>query len=192
MTTQNTINGKLMNLMLGMIAIAVFGIVSAQPAQAQLGLPSLPTPPPTNLSYSFSVPVAKVVPNPCTNGFVLVSGNAGFTIQSTDSGSSGFSLKIDSNTSGKGEDALSDGTLVLLSGKTPYDYSSTTTSDATFPRKPGTVLQTLTVGEYLVRSVEGTTSDAFIMKTVFEINYVNGVPALPILRSIDTRCASEN
>ena len=186
-THKNTINGKLMNLMFGIVAVVMIGLASAQQAQAQL-----PPVPPVTLNYSFSVPVAKVVPNPCTNGFTLISGNAGFTIQTTQDSTS-FKLKIDSTSSGKGEDALATGALILNgTQKAQYDYASTTFSEATFPTKPTTVLQTLTIGEYLVRSVDSGTNDSFIMRTVFEINYINGVPTLPILQSIDARCTSDN
>ena len=183
---KNAVWGMITRTTLSVIAVALFCVANSQQAQAQL-VPPPPAPlPPVTLNYSFSVPMAKVVPNPCTSGFTLVTGSTNFTIQSTDS-TTGFNLKIDSNSSGKGEDASADGTLITNGTQKPqYDYSSTTTSEGIFPVKPTDVLQTLTVGEYLVRPVDS--ADSFIMKTVFEITYANGVPAVPVLRSIDARC----
>ena len=233
-TSKNKIEGTLMKMMLGVVATAVFGLAGAPQTPAQTTSTSTSTQPattPGTTNYSFSVSVAKTVPNPCTGSATDVSGTTNFTVQATQ-GTSSFLLKVDSSSSGSGQDLLqgaisqqalsadtstlsTDGTLSTDSTlsadstfstdsslsvsssqskydftKSPYGYGSTTTSDATFSAKPSYVLQTLTVAEYLVRSVASTTRDSFVMRTVFEITFNDGVPAKPILRSITTKCAT--
>src|SRR5205814_7776623 len=49
--------------------------------------------PPTTVNYSFDVPLAKVIPNPCNGGFTLVNGTAHVAIAATTS-STGFELAV--------------------------------------------------------------------------------------------------
>src|SRR5207237_6947029 len=79
----NTHNTRLLGLM---VATLVFASLIASPAFAQ-------TLPPTTVNYSFDVPLAKVVPNPCNGGFTLVNGTAHVAIAATTS-STGFALAV--------------------------------------------------------------------------------------------------
>jgi hypothetical protein len=136
------------------------------------------------LNYSFKLPVAKVVPNPCATGFALVTGNLTISISTTDAGSSGFGIAATYGSSGQGQDALANGT-VLLNGTANYVYSSQVDSDASFPLRPATFIQDLGIVDQLVRT-DG--SDSFLLSTVFEISFTNGVPSAPTLQELNVRC----
>ena len=136
------------------------------------------------LNYSFKLPVAKVVPNPCTTGFELVTGDLTIGISTTDAGASGFGISANYDSSGTGQDALATG-AVLLNGTANYAYSSQVDSQATFPTKPATFIQTLSILDQLVRA-DG--SESFLLSTVFEISFANGVPSAPTLQELNVSC----
>jgi hypothetical protein len=161
------------------LPIALLAVALPETAQAQLTLP------PTTLNYSFSVPIAKVIPNPCSTGFVFVNGKLSFGIATTDAGSNGFGISATYHSSGQGQDALPDGTL-LLNGSSNYLYSADFDSDATFPSKPASFVEDLTITDYLERSLDP--DDTFLMNTVFEIAFTNGVPSAPVIQQIDVVC----
>jgi hypothetical protein len=161
------------------LTIALLAVALPHTAQAQLTLP------PTTLNYSFSVPIAKVIPNPCSTGFVLVKGKLSFSIATTNTGGNGFGISAAYHTSGQGQDALADGTL-LLNGNSNYVYSADFDSDASFPSKPASFVEDLTVTDYLERSMDP--NDTFLMNTVFEISFINGVPLTPVIQQIDVAC----
>lgn len=182
-TNNNAINGRMAKVLLGVLAVALFSLMNVTQTQAQI---VSPVPSPT-VSYSFNVPVSKAVPNPCTGGVALITGTMNFSIKTT-SDSSGFSYTVTSNSSGRGEDALADGSLLLDGTQRPkYLYTSAFNSDASFNSTPSSSMQDLVIGDYLTREY-GNYSDSFTLRTSFELNFVNGVPSAPILRSIDTRC----
>ena len=173
-STRRRVKGIFVSLMLALIAFALPDTV-----QAQLTVPA------TTLNYSFSVPVAKVIPNPCSPGFVLVKGKLSFSIATTDSGSNGFRIAASYHTSGQGQDALADGTL-LLNGSSNYVYTADFDSDAIFPSRPASFVEDLTVTDYLERSMN--TDDTFLMNTVFEIAFTNGIPSTPVIQQLDVAC----
>src|SRR3712207_5022973 len=102
---KNTLNGRLAKMTLGVLAVVLLGLASPEQSQAQL----LDTT--TNFTFN-DVPIAKAVPNPCTDGVVLVTGEMDIAIKTT-AGSAGYSIDTTFNSTGKGEDALADGTLIL-------------------------------------------------------------------------------
>jgi hypothetical protein len=143
-------------------------------------------PPTTNLRYTFSVPVGKPVPNPCSTKFVLITGNTDLTIDA--SAGADFKIFVDYLSTGGGMDALSDGTLISDGTQKPdYAYSGQVSSEAGFEQKPETFIASIPIVDYVERS-SGGTSDAFLMSSVFEISFTNGVPGVPVLTGIDVAC----
>ena len=167
---------------LGALALAIFALASPRQAQAQL--PALP---PVNINYTFDVPVVKVVPNPCTNGYVLVTGKMNVKVTTTES-SSGFGFTVGLDGSGKGQDVLKDGALVLDgTAKSNYLYSSALDGDATFPKKPAFFSIETPMTEGMFREFNDT-SDAFVMETNVALTFTNGVPGVPVINGINVRC----
>jgi hypothetical protein len=152
--------------------IAATMLFAAQGAQAQ------------TVNYTATVPIVKTIPHPCRAGFELINGtmNVAITaIQSTD-----FKLQIKFTSTGRGDDADATG-LLLPTGLPYYEYSSDVTADASFPDgKPAYFSHTLTISDYLAR-IDSTT-DFFIMTTVFNVAYNYGIPTTPTLQSIDISC----
>src|SRR5687767_8517635 len=102
-------------------AVVVLGTIgTAGLAQAQVG----------GVDYSFNVPVAKVVSNPCTGGFTLVTGNAAVAINALQT--TEFKLTATLTSSGSGADVTAAG-LPLIGGGPNYLYSSDVSILATFP-----------------------------------------------------------
>ncbi len=147
--------------------------------------PPPPAPAPTiATNYTVTVPFVQTVPHPCQPGFVLINGTmsvAFLTLASTD-----FNLEIQMTSAGRGEDA--DVTGLLLPPAAPYyAYASDATAGATFPDgTPSYFAHPLMVTDYLARS--GSITDAFIMTTVFNVVYNNGIPTVPTLQSINVSC----
>ena len=224
-THKNMLNGKLMKLMSIIMAVVLVGIANVELARAQtysdpvqLQMATAET-----VDYSFSVPVETVVANPCTGGSELVSGNTELSIQTAESDSF-FVLNINSSSLGTSEDVMlsSSSSLYLDSTqKVASDYAAETISTATFETKPGYVLQTLTIGQYVggeedsgmlgspkiypayelqtdstmataypVEETDVVVSEPYIINTVYEITYTDGVPQTAVLTSIDTKCAN--
>ena len=182
MNTRTNNTNALMVKVLGALAVGLFALASPQRTQAQL-----PPPPPITLNYSFNVPVVKVVPNPCTTGLILVSGNMGVNVATTQT-STGFSFTLGLNSNGKGEDAMADGTL-LLDGtqKSKYLYSSTISGDAQFQRKPADFSLEMPITDALFREF-GDNSDAVVLQTNLQLNFLNGIPSAPVIKGFNVRC----
>jgi len=161
------------------LLIVAFGL--SRHVQAQLISP-------ITLNYSFSVPVAKVVPNACTSGFVLIDGTISLNIRTIEGGQVPFSLTVTYASTGNGQDALADGTLIL-NGKLNYVYSSQTGSEAGFPEKPQDFGQTVGIRDYLVRS-SGDKSDQLLVETVLDLTFTNGVPSAPVLEKLNISCSA--
>jgi hypothetical protein len=189
MKTRNGNTQAVMIKVLGVLAVALFALMIPQQAQAQL--PSIATPvvapTPVAVNYSFDLPVAKVVPNPCTNGSILVTGSMNVKIATTEGGS-GFGFTLALNSSGKGEDAKPDSTLLFDGTQKPkYVYSSTTSGDADFPRRPADFSLELPISDGLFREFSDN-SDAVVMETKLQLNFVNGVPSAPVIKGFNLRC----
>lgn len=142
-----------------------------------------------SIVYEMDVPLVKTVPNPCTTGaFVLVTGNAHVTlatVQSTE-----FRIEIGVSSSGRGDDATSSGTVIVPAANPAYIYTSSASGVTTFPNGvPAEFAQTVTLTEYLSRNAEQPTTDAFLLKTVLELSFANGVPTVPALKQVDIRCS---
>ena len=166
------------SLVAGMTLAVVLG--SPFPAFAQL--PTITT----NLRYTFSVPVTKPVVNPCSTTFVLITGNTNLTID-TSTGPE-FKIFVSYLSSGSGRDALADGTLISDgTQKANYAYSGEVTSEAGSPATPATFIMSIPIVDYLERS-SGDTTDAFLMSSLLETTFTNGVPGIPVLKAIDVAC----
>src|SRR6266550_3243878 len=158
-----------------------FALILSSPvaAFAQLPLPIVPT---INLRYTFSVPVVKPVVNPCSTTIVLINGRTDLTIDT--SAGTDFKMFVDYASTGGGMDALADGTLISDgTQKAGYVYSGDVKSEAGFPQKPLTFIASIPIVDYLERS-SGGTADAFLMSSLFEITFTNGVPGVPVLKAI--------
>jgi hypothetical protein len=136
------------------------------------------------INYTATVPIAKVLPNPCYAAFELINGTMNVaitTVQSTD-----FKLQIKVTSTGRGDDADATG-LLLPTGAPYFEYSSDVAADASFPDgKPTYFSHTLTVTDYLARV--GSTTDYFIMSAVLNLGYTYGVPSTATLESISVSC----
>jgi len=167
------------------VAGVTFAVIVSTPfpAFAQLLPPIVPT---INLRYTFSVPVVKPVVNPCSTTFVLINGRTDLTIDT--SAGTDFKMFVDYASTGGGMDALADGTLISDgTQKAGYVYSGDVKSEAGFPQKPLTFIASIPIVDYLERS-SGGTADAFLMSSLFEITFTNGVPGVPVLKAIDVAC----
>lgn len=178
---KNAANGRLLKLVFGVLAVVLFGSVSAERALAQTDIIQ------TN---GFSAPVAKVVPNPCTGGAVLITGSQNVSITTTQSSTGGFNIKINFSSSGTGQDALADGTLITDGTQQPkYNYSSAVNVEVNFPTMPSYFMITVPIRDYLQRElVTNPNADALTLKTGVEITFSNGVPTVPIVRSLNVSC----
>ena len=147
------------------------------------------TVPAVTLNYSYDIPVVKLVPNPCTNGFALVSGSMNVSI--TTSASSSFALKATFNSSGRADDAKADGAVISDGTQKPaYIYTSSVSADANFPNgRPAYFMQTLNITDYFVRATETDTGDSFLVNAVFKLTFNNGIPELPALQRLEVACA---
>jgi hypothetical protein len=148
--------------------------------------PPSPTVTTTNLSYSFNVPVAKAVVNPCSSTFVLINGNTHLAI-ATSTGSA-FTALVDYASTGGGMDALASGALISDGTQKPdYAYSGQVSSEAGSSTTPGSFTTSIPIVDYLERS-SGDRTDAFLMSSLFEIAFTNGVPGVPVLTEINVAC----
>jgi len=175
----NTHNTRLLGLM---VATMVFASLIASPAFAQ-------TLPPTTVNYSFDVPLAKVIPNPCNGGFTLVNGTAHVAIAATTS-STGFELAVGLSGSGTGIDVSATGVPIITS-LPQYIYDSSFGATTTFPDGvPDYFERTLVANDYLIRnSTQFSTNDSYSMNTTFRLVFTNGSPAaVPVLESVSVAC----
>ena len=164
-------------------AVLILTLSVAHQAQAQLIAP-------ITLKYAFSVPIAKVIPNTCTGGFVLVNGTLNLSITTVQGGQVPFTVAVAYTSSGTGQDVLSDGTLVVDgSQKANYSYSSQMATDAGFPSTPQDFMQDPAVRDYLVRST-GDGSDELLVDTAIDITFTNGVPSVPVLQGLSVACSA--
>jgi len=164
--------------------IVLIAIVSiAQHAHAQLVAP-------VTLKYAFSVPIAKVIPNSCTGGFVLVKGTLNLSVTTVQGGQVPFSVAVAYTSSGTGQDVLADGTLVFDGSQKPdYAYSSQMATNADFPSTPQDFMQDPPVRDFLVRST-GDASDELMVDTAVDLTFTNGVPSLPVLQGLSVACSA--
>jgi hypothetical protein len=170
--------------------VPVLALTGAAAAHAQIIGTTVPTAPtaPITATYAFTVPVAKVVPNPCSTTFELVSGQLQFTIRTTDSGASGFAIAAEVTSSGIGQDALATGALVVDGTQKPeYSYTYASGFDASFQKRPADFGGTLSVVDLPSRSgVYG--NDWFMLRTQYEVNFTNGVPSVPLIKELTVSC----
>jgi hypothetical protein len=140
-----------------------------------------------SVNYSFKVPIAKVVPNPCTGGFTLLDGTASLAVTTVHQSTAPFQVKVALASSGRGQDALSSG--IQLLGNPDYVYTSTASLTGTFPEGVPTYFEhTLTAVDFLVRDTPELTGDSYVMRTVVRLKLSNGLPAVPTLVSIAVVC----
>lgn len=160
------------------IALACLAIVigTAGAAEAQL-----------TANYSFQLPIAKVVPNPCTGGFTLLNGTASLAVTTIRQLTAPFQIKVGLQSAGRGTDALATG--ITLLGKPDYVYASSVSLTGTFPEGvPMTFEHTLTAVDFLVRDTPELSGDSYEMRTVVRLKFSNGLPAVPTLVSIGVVC----
>jgi predicted secreted protein len=172
---------KLLRITTLVVLIATLSV--AHPAQAQLLAP-------ITLKYAASVPIVKVVPNSCTGGYVLVKGTTKLSITTVQGGEVPFTVAVSYTSSGTGQDALADGTLVVDgSQKANYAYSSQMQTDAGFPSTPQDFMQGPAVRDYLVRST-GDGSDQLLLDTAIELTFTNGIPTAAVLQGLSVACSA--
>ena len=153
-------------------------IAAANNAQAQVT---------TLVNYSFNVPIAKVVANPCTSGFTLVNGTAALTVSALQQTT--FQYNVALTSSGTGKDVTADGLPLIVGAKPDYAYSSDASAQSTFPSGPPTYFEhTMVAVDYLVRDSLTPTGDSYLMRTSFRLIYNNGVPSAPVLEKISVVC----
>lgn len=141
----------------------------------------------TIVNYSFNVPIAKVLPNPCTGGFTLVNGTT--TLAITALQQTAFQLKTSLTSSGSGKDVTVDGLPVIFGALPDYEYSSDGSLIATFPDGiPSYFEHTLPMADFLVRDASTLTGDSYMMRTVLRLKFNNGIPSAPVLESISVAC----
>ena len=175
--------------LLAPMALLLAGFVCTEPMQAQL--PGLPLPVLVPTTYVFRVPIKKVVPNPCTTGFELITGTLDFTIATTNSVTTGFGAVVDIASAGIGQDALATGVLILNGTQKPhYTYAYSTGFDAKFPAIPLDFAATTAVTDYLVRG-PAYPNESFMLNTLFELVFTNGVPSVPVIRELTVACARQ-
>jgi hypothetical protein len=146
--------------------------------------------PPTTLNYAFSVPIAKVIPNSCTGGFVLVKGTVKLNVTTVQGGQVPFTIAVFYSSSGTGQDVLADGTLILDgTQKANYVYSSQIGTDAGFPATPQDFMQDPALRDYLVRST-GDRSDELVVDTAIDLTFTNGIPSAPVLQGLSVACTA--
>jgi hypothetical protein len=184
MIIEKSRNKRCWRRLLRIIFVALIATLSVAPyAQAQLVTP-------ITLKYTFSVPIAKVIPNSCTGGFVLVKGTLNLSITTVQGGQVPFTVAVAYTSSGTGQDVLADGTLVVDgSQKANYAYSSQMLTDAGFPSTPQDFMQDPAVRDYLVRST-GDGSDELLVDTAIDLTFTNGVPSVPVLQGLSVACTA--
>jgi hypothetical protein len=85
-------------------------------------------------------------------------------------------------------DALASGALITDgTQKVDYAYSGQVSSEAGSPATPGTFIMSIPIVDYLER-ISGDRTDAFLMSSLFEMAFTNGVPAVPVLKEIAVAC----
>src|SRR5437870_7124723 len=104
-------------------AAAVCAVAAAAPTDAQAQVT-------TQIDYTFNLPLAKVLPNPCTGGFTLVTGSLTASISAIQN--TAFQLKTILTSSGSGKDVTATGLPLLVGALPDYAYSSDASLIATF------------------------------------------------------------
>jgi|SRR6185295_14527768 len=163
-----------------MTSAVVLAVTTAAPTDAHAQVTTL-------INYSFNVPVAKVVPNPCTGGFTLVNGTTTLAISALQQ--TAFQLKTTLTSTGRGSDVTSTGLPLIFGAGPDYEYSSDGNLTATFPDGiPSYFEATLPVSDFLVRDSATLTGDSYMMRTVLRLTFTNGIPSAPALESISVAC----
>ena len=151
-------------------------------------VPVQTVPVPVTINYTFDLPLAKVTPNPCTNGFTLVSGTAHLALAATTS-STGFQLAVQLGSTGNGIDVSPNGTPLVLGALPQYLYDSELNATTTFPEGvPEYYERTLTANDFLIRDSLFETNDSYVMNTTFRMVFSNGLPSVPVLESVEVAC----
>jgi hypothetical protein len=166
------------NMKRNIIALAGCFALAAATADAQVT---------TVTSYTFNVPLARVVANPCTTGFALLTGQAAVTVTAVQQ--TAFQFQVSLTSTGTGADVTAAGLPLLFGAKPDYEYSSDASALATFDSGvPAYFSHTLTVADYLERNSATPTGDGFALKTVLRLTFTNGVPSVPVLEKIAVAC----
>jgi hypothetical protein len=169
------------NVLRHVIASAVCGLVLAAfapTAEAQV----------TGVNnYTFSVPLAKVVPNPCSGGFTLVNGTISIAISAVQQTT--FQLSATMSSSGSGKDVTAAGLPLILGALPDYSYSSSAGAVSTFSDGvPSYFEHTLRVTDFLVRNSPTLTGDSYVVRSIFRFKFNNGIPAVPVLETVAVAC----
>jgi hypothetical protein len=162
-------------------SLACAVLFGASPAAAQVAVPA------TSLSYSFSIPVVKAVPNPCTGRFALVDGT--LTVAVETAAATDFRLKAKIASTGQAFDAASDGSIIYGTQRLPFDYSSSVATDTHFPDgKPSYFMQTINVRDFLIRQDDLQPDDSFKINAVLKLTFNDGVPGTPSVQRLEVSC----
>jgi hypothetical protein len=160
-------------------------LIAAPPASATLVLTA---PPPVEANYRFTVPFSLTVAHPCQPALVFMKGST--TLNLTAVTGSGFKMSIKVTATGTGQEAGANG-LPLANGSVPYDYRSEVLSTTEFPDgTPAYFGHTLTVAGEMTRPAADDPDiiEVFTVKLIFDVEYKNGVPSAPTLKTIDVSC----
>ena len=161
-----------LNVLLAAVAAVLF---SGATASAQL-LPAV----------EFTVPYVFAVSHPCQTGFVLINGST--KLRLTAQTGSKFTMEISATGTGTGEDAGADG-LPLATGALPYTYSSAVKATSEFlGGTPAYFGRTLTLEGEMLRDAGNDLVDVFGFTVVVDLEFNNGIPTLPVLKSLDVSC----
>jgi hypothetical protein len=164
-----------------LMCAAAVCIATAVPTDAQAQVT-------TQINYSFTVPIVKVLPNPCTLGaFTLVNGALTVSISAVQQIE--FQLKTTLASSGTGKDVTSAGLPLIFGAGPDYQYSSDGTLTATFPEGiPAYFEGTMPMADFLVRDSDTLTGDSYMLRTVLRLRFNNGIPSAPTIDTISVAC----
>jgi hypothetical protein len=162
------------------ISAVCLAVTAAAPTDAQAQVTTV-------INYSFNVPIAKVVPNPCTGGFTLVNGTLTLAISAVQQ--TAFQLTTALTSSGTGKDVTAAGLPLIFGAGPDYQYSSDGSLIATFPDGIPTYFEgTLPMADFLVRNSPTLAGDSYMLRTVLRLKFNNGIPSAPLLESINVAC----
>ena len=169
-----------------LVASVSLGGSSTYAQTVPVPVPTVPVP--VTINYTFDIPLAKLTPNPCTNGFTLVSGTAHLVLAATTS-STGFQLAVQLGSTGNGIDVSSNGTPLVMGALPQYLYDSELSTTTAFPEGvPEYYERTLTANDFLIRDSLFETNDSYVMNTTFRMIFSNGLPSVPVLESVEVAC----
>jgi hypothetical protein len=161
-------------------------LIAAPPASATLALTGPPQA--VEKNYHFTVPFSLTLAHPCQPALVFITGST--TVNLTAVTGSSFKMSIKMTATGTGQEAGANG-LPLANGSLPYDYTSEVLSTTEFPDgTPAYFGHTLTVAGEMARPAADDPDilEVFTVKLIFDVEYKNGVPGAPTLKTIDVSC----